>query len=239
MISIKKIDEDLAEEYKMRPCTVFQPPVYYPASDGKPVAETDIHISQLTYLREALRDYFRDDPKVYVSGNLFFYYEEDDPTKVVAPDVFVVKGVAKRDRRIYQLWKEYEQAPDVVFELTSWVTRQEDLGLKKGLYEVLGVEEYFLFDAFGEYLEPRLIGLRLGEWSYRRMEEVPLVSQVLGLELRVEGDFLRLVDLATGEKLLTSQEVRERHRRAEAEVARLQAELARLQDVEETKEDEQ
>jgi hypothetical protein len=68
------------------------------------------------------------------------------------------------------------------------------------------------------------------------------VSRVLGLELRVEGEVLRLVDPATGEKLptpLEAQEARRRaetmvsqeteaRRRAEAEVERLRAELARL-----------
>jgi hypothetical protein len=168
-----------------------------------------------------------DDPNIYVAGNLFLYYQEGDPTRVVAPDVFVVKGVPRHDRRIYQLWEE-EKGPDVVFELTSRSTRQDDLGAKKGIYEMLGVEEYFIFDPLGEYLEPRLVGFRLAEWGYRRMAEEPLVSQVLGLALRVEGEMLRLVDPATGGKLLTSLESQEARRRAEAEVERLQAELGRL-----------
>ena len=63
-----------------------------------------------------------------------------------------------------------------------------------------------------------------------------MVSQVLGLELRVEGEVLRLVDPATGEKLLTSLESQEARSRAEAEVERLQAELARLRTADETKE---
>jgi len=222
-----KIEEAATVEYEARPRTVFRPPVYYPESDGEPMAETDTHRKQMMYLLDALEDYFRDDPNVYVAGNLFVYYEEGDPTEVVAPDVFVVKGVAKRDRRIYQVWKE-DKGPDVIFELTSRSTRQKDLGPKKGTYEMLGVEEYFLFDPFGEYLEPRLVGFRLAEWGYRRSEEEPLVSQVLGLELRVEGEMLRLVDPATGEKLLTPLEAQEARRRAEAEVERLQAELARL-----------
>ena len=222
-----KIKEVATVEYEARPRTIFVPPAYYPESDGEPMAETDTHRKQMMYLLDALEDYFRDDPNVYVAGNLFVYYEEGDPTEVVAPDVFVVKGVAKRDRRIYQVWKE-DKGPDVIFELTSRSTRQKDLGPKKGTYEMLGVEEYFLFDPFGEYLEPRLVGFRLAEWGYRRIEEEPLVSQVLGLELRVEGEMLRLVDPTTGEKLLTPLEAQEARRRAEAEVERLQAELARL-----------
>ena len=192
------------------------------------MAETDTHRKQMMYLLDALEDHFRNDPNVYVAGNLFLYYEEGNPTEVVAPDVFVVKGVPKRDRRIYQVWKE-NKGPDVVFELTSRGTRQKDLGSKKGVYEVLGVEEYFLFDPFGEYLTPRLVGFRLAKWGYRQIEdEKPLVSQVLGLQLRVEGEMLRLVDPTTGEKLLTPLEAQEARRQAEAEVERLRAELTRL-----------
>ena len=192
------------------------------------MAETDTHRKQMMYLLDALEDHFRNDPNVYVAGNLFLYYEEGNPTEVVAPDVFVVKGVPKRDRRIYQVWKE-NKGPDVVFELISRGTRQKDLGSKKGVYEVLGVEEYFLFDPFGEYLTPRLVGFRLAKWGYRQIEdEKPLVSQVLGLQLRVEGEMLRLVDPTTGEKLLTPLEAQEARRQAEAEVERLRAELTRL-----------
>jgi len=222
-----KTREIATVEYRVRPHVASWPPVYYPESDGEPMAETDTHRRQMTYLLDALADHFRDDPNVYVAGNLFLYYQEGDPTRVVAPDVFVVKGVPRHDRRIYQLWEE-EKGPDVVFELTSRSTRQDDLGAKKGIYEMLGVEEYFIFDPLGEYLEPRLVGFRLAEWGYRRMAEEPLVSQVLGLELRVEGEVLRLVDPATGGKLLTSLEAQEVRRQAEAEVERLQAELARL-----------
>ena len=223
-----EVKEIATVEYDVRPRVIFRPPVYYPKSDGEPMAETDTHRKQMMYLLDALEDYFRDDPNVYVAGNLFVYYEEGDPTEVVAPDVFVVRGVPKRDRRIYQVWKE-EKAPDVVFELTSRGTRQKDLGSKKGVYEVLGVEEYFLFDPFGEYLTPRLVGFRLARWGYRQIEdEEPLVSRVLGLELRVEGEMLRLVDPATGEKLLTPLEAQEARRQAEAEVERLRAELTRL-----------
>ena len=42
------------------------------------------------------------------------------------------------------------------------------------------------------------------------------------------GEMLRLVDPATGEKLLTPLEAQDARRRAEAEVERLRAELARL-----------
>ena len=216
---------------------IFRPPVYYPETDGKPMAETDTHIKQLIYLREALSDYFRHIPDVYVAGNLMVYYREGDPSKSIAPDVFVVKGVPKRKRRIYKVWEE-GKGPDVVFEITSETTRIDDIGPKKGIYNMLGVKEFFLFDPFGEYLSPRLIGFWAAGWVYNPMEVAegePLVSKELGLELHVEGQFLRLVDPTTGEKLPTPAEVwkawreeRATRRRLEAELEQLRAELARL-----------
>ena len=73
--------------------TVATVPVIYPESDGKPMAEADLHRDQMVALIEALKHYFRYDAQVYVSGNLLLYYQESHPRKSVAPDVFVVFGV--------------------------------------------------------------------------------------------------------------------------------------------------
>ena len=107
------------------------------------MGETDVHIDALIYLREALRDHFRDAPQIYVAGNMFLYYEEGNPTACVAPDVFMVQGVGKHERRTYRLWEE-GQPPAVIFEVTSRGTRLEDLGTKRAVYAMLGVREYFL-----------------------------------------------------------------------------------------------
>jgi len=233
--------EIAAIQYRERPPLVRPRPVYYPESDGEPMAETDVHRDLMIYLIEALKDYFRDDPQVYVAGNLFLYYVEGDPSASIAPDVFVVFGIPKGQRRVYKTWEE-GKGPDVVFELTSQSTRWKDLGTKKGVYELLGVKEYYLFDPLREYLVPSLQGYYLTGGGYRLMEERPLVSEVLGLELREEGDWLRLYDPETGKKLLTPLEAQAAHRQAEArasqeaaarrqaeaELERLRAELARL-----------
>ena len=142
--------------------------IYYPESDGKPMGETDVHIDAVIYLREALRDYFRDDQQVYAAGNMLLYYEEGNPAACVAPDAFVVQGVAKRERRTYRLWEE-GQPPSVVFEVTSRGTRLEDLGTKRAVYAMLGVREYFVYDPLGEYLRPPLQGYQLQEGEYQRM----------------------------------------------------------------------
>ena len=64
--------------------------VEYPSSDGKPMAESDAQLTPLTNAVVWLRNHFRRGPDVYVSGNLFIYYEEGNPKRRVAPDVFVV-----------------------------------------------------------------------------------------------------------------------------------------------------
>ena len=77
----------------------FRQEVYYPESDGQPMAESDSHRREMTDLIAALEDRYRNDPQVYVAGNLFLYFAEGDPRGVVCPDVFLVHGVAKRLRR--------------------------------------------------------------------------------------------------------------------------------------------
>jgi Uma2 family endonuclease len=211
--------------------------VHYPESDGKPMGETDVHIDALIYLREALRDHFRDDPQMYVAGNMLLYYEEGNPAACVAPDVFVVQGVAKHERRTYKLWEE-DQPPAVIFEITSRGSRLEDLGTKRAVYAMLGVREYFVYDPLGEYLRPSLQGYQLQDGEYQRMPPEAggeLVSQALGLELRLEDGRLRVVNPTTGERLLTPAEAQMARRaegvarrRAEVELERLRAELARL-----------
>jgi Uma2 family endonuclease len=124
------------------------------------MAETDIHRDQMIYLIVALNNRYRDNPSVYVSGNLLIYYREGDPSKSVSPDTFVVFGVPKQQRRVYKLWEE-GKAPNVVFEVTSRKTRRQDLRTKWELYAGLGVHKYFLFDPLEEYLEPPLQGYRL------------------------------------------------------------------------------
>jgi Uma2 family endonuclease len=219
-------------------------PIHYPESDGKPMAETEVHVDVLIYLREALKDYFRDAPQVYVAGNMWLYYEEGNPAACVAPDVFVVQGVAKRERRTDRVWEE-GQPPTVVFEITSRASRLEDMGTKRALYAMLGVREYFLYDPLDEYLRPPLQGFRLQQGEYERVlpgDEGALVSRALSLELRVEERQLRVVNPPTGERLLTPAEAQAARRAeadarqaaearaalAEAEPERLRGELARL-----------
>jgi len=204
-----------------------EPDVHYPESDGKPMAETEIHRDEMMDTIAALKRRYRDAMDVYVGGNMLFYYVEGQPKHCVAPDVFVVHGVPKRKRRVYLLWTE-GRSPSFVIEVTSNSTRREDLAKKKVLYERLGVEEYFLHDPLGEYLKPQLQGFRLADGIYQpipREGDGSLASRTTGLRLRSEGENLRLLDATTGERLLWVDEVDTA--REEAEAGRQEAEAGR------------
>lgn len=190
------------------PSTTIAEDVYYPSSDGKPMAETDDHRINMQNLIGSLDIRYEPDPDVYVSGNLLLYYVEGNRRKHVSPDVFVVFGVPKRRRLHYLLWRE-GKGPDVGIELTSSSTRREDIKTKFELYrDVLKVKEYFLFDPHGDYLKPPLQGYRLFKDEYVPIAPVNgrLPSKLLGLHLERSGWELRLYDPKTGKWLLTPNE---------------------------------
>lgn len=198
--------------------------VEYPESDGEPMGETDRHRDLLMDLIFALK-WFLHGQQAYVAGNLFVYYERGNPTAVVAPDVFVVRGVAHQQRRVFKVWEEGDHRPAMMIEITSRQTARADQDEKRKKYVALGVPEYFLFDPYGEYLHPRLQGLRLVGGRYEAMDTFPLYSAAVGVELRVEGQALRLYNPQTGERLPTSDE--EVVARRTAEVSRRVAEAER------------
>lgn len=209
------------------------PEIEYPESDGQPIGETDFHITATLLLLQMLRDRFESNPQVYVASDLMFYYEPGNPRAVKAPDILVVKGVGKHKRRVYKLWEE-SAIPCTIVEITSKQTAQADLTTKYQLYERLGVKEYFLFDPLEEYLKPHLQGFTLVQGRYQALPlsaEGELVSRELGLILRPQGDWLRLVDDYTHQILLTSAEaikLAQRTEQAEAKIVELQQELERL-----------
>lgn len=134
------------------------------------------------------------------------YYEPGNNQKNVAPDVFVVRGVGKHQRRMFKIWEE-GRAPVVVVEVSSSETREKDLERKKDLYAKLGLKEYFIFDP--EYkLKPPFRAFRLSGDQY---VEIAIVdgrarSVELGLDFVDRGQTLRLFNPQTGRFLPTPEE---------------------------------
>ncbi len=199
-----------------------------PDEDFEPMPEGDKQRRNLSYTTEALRLWFESQANVYVSGNLFIRYKERKIEKRIAPDTFVVFGMSNEDRVSYKIWEEGGKAPDFVLEITSKGTITKDTAQNPLIYQALGVQEYFQYDPTGEYLQPTsLQGLRLEQGKYVTINGnilagniLSLHSQVLGLDLHLYPDYrFRFYD-PISDQILRSH--------AEAEQARLQAELEKL-----------
>ncbi len=214
---------------------------YYPETDGKPMAESDLHRELMFYVIHLLQRFFAG-RKVYVTGNLLVYYEKGNNRKSVSPDCFVVRNVEPKKRSSYKIWEE-GQGPEVVFEVSSKSTHREDLTKKMRLYAKLGVREYFIYDPTSDYLDPPLIAYLLTEnqesdsRGYVPMmplnEEVTLgdlafipgegeapeyESELLKLRITLdEENRLIFFNTATGEQLLSDEEARLRAERQAAE----------------------
>jgi Uma2 family endonuclease len=223
--------------------------VIYPSGDGKPMAETELHLHDMIESIQALEDRFDTQPNVYVCGNMLLYYEEGKPRKHVSPDVLVALGVAKKPPRDYYLvWKE-GKAPDFVIEITSKSTKREDKNKKFVIYrDILRVSELFLFDPTEDYLHPPLQGFRLVGGEYLPIEPIAgrLPSEVVGLHLERDGEKLRLFDPTTGTRIPTRLEARkaaerlaeDAHRRAEDAHRRAEDAHRRAEDERRRAEDE-
>jgi hypothetical protein len=203
----------------------------YPDQDGRFMGDTDFHNLAMSDVRQALEDHFADED-VYVASNLIYYFEEGEPASRRDPDILVSKRVGKHRRRSYRIWEE-KVVPCTLFEMASKDTWRTDLGEKRHLYASLGVKEYFVFDPEGCYIEPVLQGFRTVRGRSVPMKPAAdgsLVSKELGLRLVPEGTMLRLIDLKTGQPVLTRAERAEREReRAEQERRRARQERRRAQ----------
>jgi Uma2 family endonuclease len=210
--------------------------VEYPTSDGQPMAESPEHAQVMMDLFFGLQLRYAAVADAWVGINFFLFYEQGNLKARVSPDVMLAKGVARWNRPNYLLWKE--RAPSLIVEVTSRKTRSKDTGPKKSLYERIGVEEYILFDPFGEYLRPQLQGYRLLRGRYQPIplsEDGTLLSRTTGLRMKSEGRRLRLIDGATGERSLWPEETdtawreeKAARREAEARVRALEEELKRI-----------
>jgi len=219
--------------------------------DGEPL-ESDWHTVEFPLLRTlillAMAEQERTD--FFVGANIFVYYSKQQAREVAeeekkgskkrafrGPDVFWVGGVdPNRDRQAWISWEEEGRLPDVIVELLSPSTAENDRTKKKDLYaQVFRTAEYFLYDPLTRQLE----GLRLAGpayWPIRPDKNGRLWSEQLGVFLGLwqgivdgrEGDWVRLF---RPDGTLVPTEAEAERVRAEAESARAEAaeaEIARL-----------
>ena len=232
-------------EFKQRkylpvfPMATGKPTIYiegYPYEDDEPMAATGFHAAQIVTFVDQLSRYFQIHEHIHIGVDTFIYYRENDLRKVVAPDVFVVLGVAKSPlRRSFYTWAE-GAVPTTVFEFLSDSTGHQDRREKVGLYlRDIGVQEYFIHQPDMERAAEFRGWRRLSEniVEIQPDERGSLFSEALNLNFRwevQEEQEVRLLRpyLPDGTPITTSAELQDLKEAAETRATELEVELERL-----------
>ncbi len=212
--------------------------VFYPSSDGRPMSD---NMWQGKAITNADGDLESAHPKALVAADILVYPEKGNNRNRIAPDVLVALGLGPHKRSSYFVWEE-GKPPDWVLEVASPGTEAEDRGSKRRKYAEMGVPEYWMFDAKGDVYPPgtpRLQGLKLVDGEYRPLKsrlvdgKRMIRSEVLGLDVRVDGELLRFRDVATGKDVRHRGEIEADEERSQAqtrqEVAQRKAAEVRAQ----------
>jgi Uma2 family endonuclease len=199
--------------------------------------EGDLHRKAKDGPLGALDAYFRRiGRRVYLSSNLPVYYPGE---RLFAPDLIAVLDVDPHER---DRWVKSAEGRglDLALEVLYRGDDRKDLERNVECFARLGIPEYFIYDRKRGRLQGYV--LEEGDTVYNRImpQEGRWPSRVLGLELSLEGDRLRLYtgtaavpeleELATrGERLLADAigRVEEAEKRAEQEAQRAQREAQR------------
>jgi Uma2 family endonuclease len=206
--------------------------------DEMAMPEGDRHFLAKVRTLDALKGYFsRQHRPVYLGAELPVYYPGE---RRFAPDLLAVLDVPTHERDKWVVSHE-GKGLDWVLEVHVGGDRKKDAEYNVERYARLGIPEYFIYDRARQQLE----GFRLPSHEARRYERMEprggrYTSEVLGLELEVAGERLRLwagnallleseeLLARMNEKLAVLQQRVDEEARLRTEETRLRAEEARL-----------
>jgi Putative restriction endonuclease len=213
-------------------------PTFYPIEEK--VGQDTLQMAILELLRPLVERWFMLLGKpTFVGADQFIYYKLHDPTKCVAPDIYVLPRVPV-GRRI-KTWKVWKTGivPSLAIEVVATDNADKDYREAPERYAELGVDELIIFDPDHELSEDRVRWQRYRKLPRRGFVAVEstnadrLRSRVLGCFLRVvgEGDNarLRLGAGPSGDDLFPTEAEAERAAKEQAlrRVAELEALLAK------------
>ena len=218
---------------------------FYPVEEK--VGQDSIQVVILELLRPLIERWYALLGKpTFVGADQFIYWKRGYPSKVVAPDIYVLPGVAPGRRvKSWKVWKT-GITPSLAMEVVASDDPYKDYMEAPARYDALGVEELIIFDVNWEIGEDRVRWQRFRRLETRGFTRVDatdadrLRSRVLGCFLRVvgEGDDarLRLGTGPTGDDLVPTETEAERAAK-EAERAAKDEALAARDEAVATKEE--
>ena len=197
--------------------------IRYPSSDGKPMAENTLQFEWIVTVKEGVESVYRQNPLVFVAGDLLWYPVEGEPQINQAPDTMVVFGRPKRHRPSYLQWREDGIAPQVTFEILSHSNTPRERRGKLDFYDTYGVEEYYEYDPYKAILK----GWRRVRTAFRRIPNIEKGWTSPRLNVRFEMANTLILYGPHNRRFLTYQELDQQRIAAEerAERAESRAEL--------------
>jgi Uma2 family endonuclease len=206
---------------------LVRPEIVYPESDGQPMADNTLQFNWIVTIEGGIDALYRDDPNVFVAGDLLWYPVEGRPEIRMAPDIMVAFGRPKGHRGSYLQWREQNIAPQVVFEILSPGNRAAEMIKKFRFYERHGAEEYYLYDPDSGELSG---WLRVDNELTEIETMTGWISPRLGIRFEIEQAQLVLYR-PDGRRFASYVELEQQAEQArqQAEQARQQAEQARQQ----------
>jgi Uma2 family endonuclease len=229
----------------LKPAAIDWPEVKFPTvedlptEDGIPM-ETPLHRAQMNLLIDSTHYHWRDRTDYYVGGNMFIYFSEQQIRNqdYRGPDFYIVKDVdGTKERKAWVVWEEEGRYPDLIIELLSETTTDHDKTVKKRLYErTFRTLEYYCYDVATQEFTGWRLDITGRYETITPNSEGRLWSEVLQLWLGPwQGEFqktstvwLRFFDQAGKVAPTQAEAEATRADQAEAELARLKEELARL-----------
>jgi len=205
---------------------------------GDEVTQSGPHADIATLLFDLLKRHFETDDGVLVTFDMKILWGIPGLLEP-SPDVAVVRGITDKEaiRSVFNVPKEGVR-PSLIVEVVSdsdAAIRRNDYEKKVDIYERAGIPEYLIVEpAFSSRNRVLLTGYRMAPHGrYKKIqpdEKGRLLSETAGLWFGVAPDrhSVHVFEAATGARLLTSSEEEAGRKAAEAEIARLRAELDRL-----------
>jgi Uma2 family endonuclease len=203
---------------------------------GDQVTQSDRHLELMIWLFRLLKRHFDSREDIQVVGDMKMIWGIPKLLEP-SPDVAVIPKIRDRnkERESFDVQKEGTR-PCLIVEVVSSKdaeTRRNDYEKKVEIYERARIPEYLICDPPTRFTRGRLLltGHRLGaDGRYRSIEPDDrgfFLSETTGLLFGIarDGRTPLVVDAATDKRLLTAEEAA---REAEAEIARLRAEIERL-----------
>jgi Uma2 family endonuclease len=168
----------------------------------EPEMESSLHYAQLMLLVSCLEWFWGDRDDFFLGANLTIYFSRQQLKNrdYRGPDFFLVKNTTNDPRPSWVVWEEDGRYPNIIIELLSDSTANQDRTIKKQLYQDrFRTPEYFWFSPdTWEFQGFRLVGamyiaIPADDRGWRWSEELELFLGVHAGKLRYftpEGDLV-------------------------------------------------